>query len=269
MLSAIATPTLLLPAQAEPQAAGTDPAAASFLAVLMAAMVGVQPANPAPQAGEAVTADAGPAAGPARAVGPGVVAAAPAAPPFLAQSASEPAQVAVPVAVPAAPTVQPSVPVPAVAPAEAAPTASAPTPVTALVAALAEQDATTPDLIIPELSAANEQPPSSARPGVTAAPAPTPAVPNELPTAKGADPSEVAPARAESDDSPSVPAASSPSPSPRRMRPARRWTRDHNRFLRTERQESHRSRITAPWPRMTWARQRLRSQRLPHRLCRG
>jgi flagellar hook-length control protein FliK len=212
MLSAIATPTLLLPAQAEPQAAGTDPAAASFLAVLMAAMVGVQPANPAPQAGESVTADAGSAAGPARAVGQGVVAAAPAAPPFLAQSASVPAQVAVPVAVPAAPTVQPSVPVPAVAPAEAAPTASAPTPVTTLVTALAEQDATTPDLIIPELSAANEQPPNSASPGVAAAPAPAPAVPNVPPTAKGADPSEVAPARAESDDSPSEPAASSPSP---------------------------------------------------------
>jgi flagellar hook-length control protein FliK len=127
---------------------------------------------------------------------------------------SEPAQVAVPVAVPASPTVQPSVPVPAVAPAGAAPTVSAPTPVTALVAALAEQDAITPDLIIPELSSANEQPPSSARPGVTAVPAPTPTVPNDLPTAKGADPSEVAPARAESDDSPSLPVAFSPSPSP-------------------------------------------------------
>ena len=268
MLSAIATPTLLLPAQAEPQAAGTDPAAASFLAVLMAAMVGVQPANPAPQAGEAVTADAGPAAGPARAVGPGVVAAAPAAPPFLAQSASEPAQVAVPVAVPASPTVQPSVPVPAVAPAEAAPTASAPTPVTALVAALAEQDAATPDLIIPELSAANEQPASSARPGVTAAPAPTPAVPNELPMAKGADPSEVAPARAESDDSPSVPAASLAIANGGCGRPDAGPGTTTGSCGQSGR-NPHRSRITAPWPRMTWARQRLRSQRLPHRLCRG
>jgi hypothetical protein len=80
------------------------------------------------------------------------------------------------------------------------------------VAALSEQEAATPDLAIPELSASNEQP-SGARPSVTAAPAPAPAVAHAPPTAKGTDPSDVAPVLAESDDSSSMPTSSS-SPSP-------------------------------------------------------
>jgi flagellar hook-length control protein FliK len=217
MLSAIATPTPLLPVQAEPQAAGTDPAAASFLAALMAAMVGAQPAIPTPQVGEAASTGVAPAAGPATAVGLGTAAAAPAAPPFVAQSAPEPAQVPVPAVVPpavsASPTTPPPVPLPTEAPAEAALTASASTPITALVAALSEQKVATPDLAIPELSTGNEQPPSGARPSTTAAPAPAPAVAHAPPTAKGADPSEVAPVLAESDDSSSMPPLSS-APSP-------------------------------------------------------